>query len=166
VAAVAYPMSDPWVATAPRRPDSAGRWGRHDQGVYRRRRAVALLALVVVALVAAIVVRPALAGSGGGALTATGASGAGTDGSTPAATARAARPPLPAASAAPTAAAPRTASAAQAAGSHVYVVQPGDTIWSIVQGSGHRGDPRPVVDRIALQLNGRALQPGQRLLIP
>ncbi len=157
MAAVAYPMSDPWVAIAPRRPDSAGRWGRHDPGVYRRRRAVALLALVVVALVAAIAVRPALAGSGGGALTATGASGAGTDGSAPPAVSagRAAAPSAPAAT-----------SAAQAAGGHVYVVQPGDTIWSIVQGSGHRGDPRPVVDRIALQLNGRALQPGQRLLIP
>jgi hypothetical protein len=148
VAAVAYPMSDPWVAARPGRPDSAGCWGRRDSGVYRRRRVVALLALFVVALVAAIAVRPALAGFGGGALTITRSSGAGTDG----------------AAAAPGAVAQVAHGAA--AGSHVYVVQPGDSIWSIVQGSSHRGDPRPLVDRLALQLNGRPLQPGQRLLIP
>jgi hypothetical protein len=146
VAAVAYPMSDPWVASRTGRPGSAGRWGRPDAGMYCRRRAVVLLALVVVALVAAIAVRPALAGSGGGALTATRSSGAGTDA---------------AAGAAQAAVAP-----ASQAGSHVYIVQPGDSIWSIVQGSGHRGDLRPLVDRIALQLDGRPLQPGQHLLIP
>jgi hypothetical protein len=110
--------------------------------MYRRRRAVVLLALVVVALVAAIAVRPALVGSGGGALTATRSSGAGTD------------------------AAAQAAAPASQAGVHVYIVQPGDSIWSIVQGSGHRGDLRPLVDRIALQLDGRPLQPGQHLLIP
>lgn len=142
MAAVAYPMSDPWVASRTGRPGSAGRWGRPDAGMYRRRRAVVLLALVVVALVAAIAVRPALAGSGGGALTATRSSGAGTD------------------------AAAQAAAPASQAGVHVYIVQPGDSIWSIVQGSGHRGDLRPLVDRIALQLDGRPLQPGQHLLIP
>jgi hypothetical protein len=45
----------------------------------------------------------------------------------------------------------------------VYVVQPGDTLWSIVVATGHGGDPRPEVDRLAMQLDGRALQPGQRI---
>ena len=80
------------------------------------------------------------------ALTATRSSGAGTDAAAGAAQAG--------------------AGPASQAGSHVYIVQPGDTIWSIVQGSGHRGDLRPLVDRIALQLDGRPLQPGQHLLIP
>jgi hypothetical protein len=60
-----------------------------------------------------------------------------------------------AASARPTAVAP-----------HAYVVQPGDTLWSIVRTSGRRGDPRPEVDRLALQLQGRPLQVGQRLHLP
>ncbi|MDQ1428152.1 MAG: LysM domain [Acidimicrobiaceae bacterium] len=60
-----------------------------------------------------------------------------------------------AASARPTAVAP-----------HAYVVQPGDTLWSIVRASGRRGDPRPEVDRLALQLQGRPLQVGQRLHLP
>ena len=58
-------------------------------------------------------------------------------------------------------AAPATAGAA-----HAYVVQPGDTLWSIVRASGRRGDPRPEVDRLALQLQGRPLQVGQRLRLP
>jgi Tfp pilus assembly protein FimV len=45
----------------------------------------------------------------------------------------------------------------------VYVVQPGDTIWSIARALDPTGDPRAMVDRIA-ELNGSsALQPGQRL---
>jgi hypothetical protein len=53
-----------------------------------------------------------------------------------------------------------------AVAAHVYVVQPGDTLWSIVRRSGRRGDPRPEVDRLALQLQGRSLQVGQRLRLP
>jgi Tfp pilus assembly protein FimV len=109
--------------------------------VYRRRRAVALLALVAVLLVTATTLRLALAGPGGGALTTSGSSGA------------AAAVAGPAGPAAP-------------AGGHVYLVQPGDTLWSIVQTLGHGGDPRPTVDRLALQLDGRPLQPGQRLQLP
>ena len=48
----------------------------------------------------------------------------------------------------------------------VHIVQPGETIWSIVQSSGVRGDPRPVVDRLESELNHDPLQVGQRLVLP
>ena len=45
----------------------------------------------------------------------------------------------------------------------VYVVQPGDTLWSIAHQVEPQTDPRDVVDRL-VELNGSgALQPGQRL---
>ena len=45
----------------------------------------------------------------------------------------------------------------------VYVVQPGDTLWSIARELAPAGDVRAEVDRLA-DLNGTAaLQPGQRL---
>ena len=47
-----------------------------------------------------------------------------------------------------------------------YVVQPGDTVWSIVRASGITGDPRPVVDRIEARLGSRPLQVGQQILVP
>lgn len=58
------------------------------------------------------------------------------------------------------------AAASSLTGSHVYVVQPGDTLWSIVLSLNHQGDPRPEVDRLALQLHGQPLLPGDRLLLP
>jgi LysM domain len=144
VAAVAYPMVDPWSATHSVRPARLGwpegldwpgrldRSGRLGARVYRRRRAVALLALVAVAVMAMAAVRLALAGPGGGALTTSRSSGAAT---------------------------------APAAGK-VYVVQPGDSLWSIVQATAPAGDPRPAVDRLARQLDGRPLFPGQRIVVP
>lgn len=48
----------------------------------------------------------------------------------------------------------------------VWVVSPGETVWGIVQAVGVKGDPRPMVDRLTAQLGGRALQPGERLLLP
>jgi hypothetical protein len=51
-------------------------------------------------------------------------------------------------------------------GSGAYVVQPGDSLWSIVRASGLRGDPRPVVDRVERELGGRSLQIGQRVVVP
>jgi hypothetical protein len=134
-------MTDPWVVSPPvrpvrsgwpERPDRPHRPSRPDAGVYRRRRAVALLALVAVALGATLAFRQALAGPGGGALTITGSSGA------------ASAPPMV---------------------GQVYVVQPGDSLWSIVRGTGHGGDPRPQVDRLAAQLHGRPLLPGERLVV-
>jgi Tfp pilus assembly protein FimV len=45
----------------------------------------------------------------------------------------------------------------------VYVVQPGDTLWSIAHELEPHADPRDVVDHL-VDLNGSgALQPGQRL---
>jgi hypothetical protein len=52
------------------------------------------------------------------------------------------------------------------AGAGVYVVQPGDSLWSIVRASGVRGDPRPLVDRLEREMGGRSLQIGQQVVIP
>ncbi len=140
MAAIAYPINDPWVAPRSEavgrdrgivRADRPIRAALPEPRVYRRRRAVALLVLVVAVLVAATALRSALAGPGGGALTTSGSSGAFT-----------------------------------APASRIYVVQPGDSLWSIVRATGRGGDPRPQVDRLALQLAGRPLQPGDRLRLP
>ncbi|HEV3225852.1 MAG TPA: LysM peptidoglycan-binding domain-containing protein [Acidimicrobiales bacterium] len=45
----------------------------------------------------------------------------------------------------------------------IYVVQPGDTLWSIARGLDPTGDPRATVDRVEALNGGAALQPGQRL---
>jgi LysM repeat protein len=51
----------------------------------------------------------------------------------------------------------------------VYVVQPGDTVWSIARrSSGPTADPRPLVDAL-VQANGleqSVVVPGERLVIP
>jgi LysM repeat protein len=49
---------------------------------------------------------------------------------------------------------------------NVHVVQPGETLWSIVRSSGVTGDPRPVIDRLEGQLHHRPLQAGQSLVMP
>lgn len=46
-----------------------------------------------------------------------------------------------------------------------YVVQPGDTLWSIARSIEPEGDVRPVVDRLAAQLDGRPLRVGARLAL-
>ena len=53
----------------------------------------------------------------------------------------------------------------QLAGSDVYVVRPGDTIWSIARSVDPRGDVRPLVDKISSQLGGTNLYPGERLTL-
>jgi Tfp pilus assembly protein FimV len=45
----------------------------------------------------------------------------------------------------------------------VYIVQPGDTIWSIAHELDPSGDSRATVDRIVALNGGAALEPGQRL---
>ncbi len=51
-----------------------------------------------------------------------------------------------------------------AAGAHqVYVVQPGDTLWSIARSLHPHGDIRSVVDRLEARAGGADLQPGQRV---
>jgi hypothetical protein len=54
----------------------------------------------------------------------------------------------------------------QTAAAHIHIVQPGETLWSIVEASGVTGDPRPVVDRLESELHHRPLQAGQRLVMP
>ena len=61
--------------------------------------------------------------------------------------------------AAPTAAAP-------AAAAPVYVVQPGDTLWSIAATLHPDGDIRGTVDRLVERNGTAALQTGQRLQLP
>jgi hypothetical protein len=46
-----------------------------------------------------------------------------------------------------------------------YVVQPGDTWWSIVRRLHPAGDPRPMVDRLVARHGAAALQVGERILL-
>jgi len=46
-----------------------------------------------------------------------------------------------------------------------YVVQPGDTLWSIARSLHPSGDVRPVVDALESRAGGAALVPGQRLRV-
>lgn len=46
-----------------------------------------------------------------------------------------------------------------------YVVQPGDTWWTIAERIAPDADPRPLVDRL-VESNGATLQPGQLVLLP
>ena len=49
----------------------------------------------------------------------------------------------------------------------VYVVQPGDTLWSIAGSINPEGrDVRSTVDRLAEAAGGPILQPGQRVVLP
>jgi LysM repeat protein len=59
-----------------------------------------------------------------------------------------------------------SAGGAQPAVAHLYVVKPGDTLWSIALASGAKGDIRPLVDRLSAEVQGRPLQPGQQILVP
>jgi hypothetical protein len=45
----------------------------------------------------------------------------------------------------------------------VYVVEAGDTLWSIARRLDPEGDPRPLVDRLAERTGGVPLRAGQRL---
>jgi hypothetical protein len=62
----------------------------------------------------------------------------------------------PASSSAATAAVPPAAAEA-------YVVQPGDTLWSIAAQLPHGGDVRALVDELADRAGGPRLQTGQRI---
>jgi LysM repeat protein len=57
------------------------------------------------------------------------------------------------------------ANAAVVTGAHVYVVQPGDTLWSIARSLHPHGDLRVVVDRLEARTGGANLQPGQQVSI-
>jgi hypothetical protein len=138
MATVMHVMKDPWVAAGsdPSRRLVRGAGpgsSRPALRVYRRRRAVALVAVVAIALMAATVAWKALVGPGGGTLTTSGSPGA---------------------------------ARALTASAQLYVVQPGDTLWSIVVARDHGADPRPEVDRLAMELGGRPLQAGDRIQLP
>lgn len=45
----------------------------------------------------------------------------------------------------------------------VWVVQPGDSLWSIAAAVAPGADLRPVVDELARRTGGGSLQPGQRI---
>jgi hypothetical protein len=47
-----------------------------------------------------------------------------------------------------------------------YVVQPGDTLWSIALRLDPSGDPRPIVDQLGAELGSSSLQPGEHLVLP
>ena len=56
--------------------------------------------------------------------------------------------------------------AAEPAVARIWIVHPGDTIWSIALASGAQGDIRPLVARLSAEVGGRPLQPGQRIRVP
>jgi hypothetical protein len=49
---------------------------------------------------------------------------------------------------------------------YVYVVRPGDTLWSIATRLQPGGDPRALVAELESQVPGGTLVPGSRLLLP
>lgn len=50
-----------------------------------------------------------------------------------------------------------------AVGDGVYVVQPGDTLWSVAERLAPSGDPRPLVAELRSRHGGVDLQPGDRI---
>jgi hypothetical protein len=114
---------------------------RPSQATYWRRRA-----LVLAALVSLLLAGRAVAGAlvGGEATVTTGA-------------APVAGIAAPEATPAPAADQPAAAPAS------VYVVRPGDTVWSIAQHLRPDGDVRALVDELTERAGGSALQAGQRI---
>jgi len=47
-----------------------------------------------------------------------------------------------------------------------YVVQPGDTLWSIALRLDPTGDPRPVVAKLEAEIGGDNVVPGEQLVLP
>lgn len=52
------------------------------------------------------------------------------------------------------------------AGATQYVVRPGDTLWSIAAALEPGQDERPLVDRLAKEVGGSSLYPGEVIPIP
>jgi hypothetical protein len=59
-----------------------------------------------------------------------------------------------------------SAGASRPAATRVWMVRPGDTLWTIAEAVHPRGDVRPIVDRLSAQVGGRPLMVGQRLTLP
>jgi hypothetical protein len=49
---------------------------------------------------------------------------------------------------------------------HEYVVQPGDSLWTIAARLDPSGDPRPLVDAMTAQIGGTTPVAGERILLP
>ena len=49
---------------------------------------------------------------------------------------------------------------------HMYVVQPGDTLWSIAARVHPGTDPRPMVQALTAELGEAGLRPGEALQLP
>ncbi|MGH9178659.1 MAG: LysM peptidoglycan-binding domain-containing protein, partial [Acidimicrobiales bacterium] len=47
-----------------------------------------------------------------------------------------------------------------------YVVQPGDTLWSIARSLQPAGDVRPIVGQLDAARGGRPLRAGEHLVLP
>jgi nucleoid-associated protein YgaU len=47
-----------------------------------------------------------------------------------------------------------------------YIVQRGDTLWSIAERLSPEGDPRPLMTAMSAQVGGDTLRPGERLILP
>lgn len=58
------------------------------------------------------------------------------------------------------------AQGARVAGSVVYVVKPGDTLWSIAARFDRGGDPRPMAEALARETGSAAVVPGERIVVP
>jgi hypothetical protein len=54
----------------------------------------------------------------------------------------------------------------QAVAVRVWIVRPGDTLWSIAEAIDPNGDVRPLVDRLAGEARGSAIYPGESIAIP
>lgn len=52
------------------------------------------------------------------------------------------------------------------AGAAVWVVHPGDTLWSIASTVEPGADERPLVDRLSAEVGNRPLYPGEVLALP
>lgn len=52
------------------------------------------------------------------------------------------------------------------AGAEVWIVRPGDTLWSIARAVDPKGDVRPLVDRLASETGTAGLYPGEPVAIP
>lgn len=110
---------------------------RPDSSVYLRRRLLASGLLLLAVAAVLFLAQLIQAGIGGGPLTATGA----------AATSGGSSPVIGAAS-------------------RDYIVQPGDTLWSIAGRVDRAGDERPLVDALDRELHGQPIYPGESVVIP
>jgi len=63
----------------------------------------------------------------------------------------------------PSVGAPAAPAAVSGTTAAAYVVQPGDTLWSIARSLHPHGDLRPVVDRLEARAGGATLVPGERI---